>query len=210
MTKETKSKENLDEDFIAESPQEDTTTNENDVEELAEEIADDSQFQEEDPSEEDGTDIEKIKADLQKANDKYLRLHAEFDNYRRRTAKESLGLVATANAQLITKQCEILDNFDRAFVEENKAPDLESFEKGMKMIYDNFSKVLEESGLTTINPTDTAFNPSEHEALMQQPSEDIEEDNIITVFQKGYKLNDKVLRHAKVIVSSGPAAEAEA
>jgi molecular chaperone GrpE len=156
-------------------------------------------------SESTASPTEILEEDLKKANDKYLRLHAEFDNYRRRTAKESLTLVATANADLITKQCDILDNFDRAFVEENKAPDLESFEKGMKMIQEQFFSILEESGLENINPENAAFNPEEHEALMQQPSDDIVEGNIVTVFQKGYKLKEKVLRHAKVIVSSGPA-----
>ncbi|MGL1904019.1 MAG: nucleotide exchange factor GrpE [Fibrobacterales bacterium] len=162
--------------------------------------------EEESPTEETGSkSIEQLTEELDKANDKHLRLHAEFDNYRRRTAKESLTLVATANANLISKQCDILDNFDRAFVEENKAPDLESFEKGMKMIQEQFFTILEDAGLETIDPVNTVFNPEEHEALMQQPSDDIDEGSVLTVFQKGYKLKEKVLRHAKVIVSSGPA-----
>jgi molecular chaperone GrpE len=170
-----------------------------------EEESSDSKDAEEEESTESSEDGETVsKAEFDKINDKYLRLYAEFDNYRRRTAKESLTLVATANADLITKQCDILDNFDRAFIEENKAPDLETFEQGMKMIHDQFVKVLEEAGLDTIDPLEQEFNPEEHEALMQQPS-DLEEGNIVTVFQKGYKLNEKVIRHAKVIVSSGPA-----
>ncbi|MGL1936876.1 MAG: nucleotide exchange factor GrpE [Fibrobacterales bacterium] len=203
MTKEKETTDTIDKEVEAtvetESPVENDSSEES--ESQNEETA-----EEESPTEEpESQSIEQLEEGLNKANDKYLRLHAEFDNYRRRTAKESLTLVATANANLISKQCDILDNFDRAFVEENKAPDLESFEKGMKMIQEQFFAILEDAGLETIDPVNTVFNPEEHEALMQQPSEDIEEGSVLTVFQKGYKLKEKVLRHAKVIVSSGPA-----
>ena len=144
-----------------------------------------------------------LKAALAEANDRNLRLMAEFDNYRRRSAKEQLELIETANGKLLEKLSEVQDNFERAFASENKAKDLEAFEKGMQMIYNQFAKILTDAGLEQIDPTGAEFDPNCHEALMQQPSETIPEGHVVTVFQKGYKLKNKILKTAKVIVSSG-------
>ena len=146
---------------------------------------------------------EVLKQQLAEANDRNLRLMAEFDNYRRRTAKEQLELIETANGKLLEKLSEVQDNFERAFASENKAQDLEAFEKGMQMIYNQFAKILTDAGLEQIDPTGAEFDPNMHEALMQQPSETIPEGHVVTVFQKGYKLKNKILKTAKVIVSSG-------
>ena len=137
------------------------------------------------------------------AQDKYLRLFAEFENYRTRTAKEQLELINTANGKLLTKLSEVKDNFDRAFAEENKTGDLAAFEKGVKLIQEQLNKILNEFGLEAIDPTGEVFDPNFHEALMNKPSEDIPEGNVIQVFQKGYKIKNKLLKTAKVIVSSG-------
>ena len=144
-----------------------------------------------------------LKAELAAANDRNLRLMAEFDNYRRRTAKEQLELIETANGKLLEKLSEVQDNFERAFASENKAQDLEAFEKGMQMIYNQFAKILTDAGLEQIDPTGAEFDPNMHDALMQQPSESVPEGHVVTVFQKGYKLKNKILKTAKVIVSSG-------
>ena len=146
---------------------------------------------------------EVLKQQLAEANDRNLRLMAEFDNFRRRTAKEQLELIETANGKLLEKLSEVQDNFERAFASENKAQDLEAFEKGMQMIYNQFAKILTDAGLEQIDPTGAEFDPNCHEALMQQPSETIPEGHVVTVFQKGYKLKNKILKTAKVIVSSG-------
>ena len=146
---------------------------------------------------------EVLKQQLADANDRNLRLMAEFDNYRRRTAKEQLELIETANGKLLEKLSEVQDNFERAFASENKAKDLEAFEKGMQMIYNQFAKILTDAGLEQIDPTGAEFDPNMHEALMQQPSETVPEGHVVTVFQKGYKLKNKILKTAKVIVSSG-------
>ena len=144
-----------------------------------------------------------LKQQLAEANDRTLRLMAEFDNFRRRSAKEQLDLIEVANGKLLEKLSEVQDNFERAFAAENKAKDLEAFEKGMQMIYNQFAKVLTDAGLEQIDPTGKEFDPNLHEALMQQPSETIPEGHVVTVFQKGYKLKNKILKTAKVIVSSG-------
>ena len=148
-------------------------------------------------------EIESLKIALAEANNRHLRLMAEFDNFRRRSAKEQLDLIETANGKLLEKLSEVQDNFERAFAAENKAKDLEAFEKGMQMIYNQFAKVLTDAGLEQIDPTGNEFDPNLHEALMQQPSETIPEGHVVTVFQKGYKLKNKILKTAKVIVSSG-------
>ncbi|ACX76510.1 GrpE protein [Fibrobacter succinogenes subsp. succinogenes S85] len=144
-----------------------------------------------------------LKQQLADANDRFVRLMAEFENFRRRNAKEQLELIETANGKLLEKLSEVQDNFERAFASENKAKDLEAFEKGMQMIYNQFAKVLTDAGLEQIDPTGKEFDPNLHEALMQQPSETIPEGHVVTVFQKGYKLKNKILKTAKVIVSSG-------
>ena len=88
-----------------------------------------------------------LKQQLADANDRNLRLMAEFENFRRRNAKEQLELIETANGKLLEKLSEVQDNFERAFAAENKAKDLEAFEKGMQMIYNQFAKVLTDAGL---------------------------------------------------------------
>lgn len=143
-----------------------------------------------------------LKAELAAANDRYMRLMAEFDNFRRRSAKEQLDLIEVANGKLLEKFADVWENFDRAFAAENKG-DLPSFEKGMQMIQTQFVKVLTDAGLEQIDPTGAEFDPNCHEALMQQPSETVPEGHVVTVFQKGYKLKNKILKTAKVIVSSG-------
>ena len=169
------------------------------------EAAADANAAAEQPAEQETTESaeEVLKAELAAANDRNLRLMAEFDNYRRRTAKEQLELIETANGKLLEKLSEVQDNFARAFASENKAKDLEAFEKGMQMIYNQFAKILTDAGLEQIDPTGAEFDPNCHEALMQQPSETVPEGHVVTVFQKGYKLKNKILKTAKVIVSSG-------
>jgi molecular chaperone GrpE len=138
-------------------------------------------------------------------NNKYLRLYAEFDNFRRRSAKESLENYQNASAKIIGQLLPTLENFARAFSPEHKASTLEDFEPGIQMIYNNFKDVLEEAGLEEINPEGEEFDPNLHEALMKQPHDTVEEDHVVQVFQKGYKLKDKILKHAQVVLSQGKA-----
>lgn len=156
-------------------------------------------------SEKTTAEIEKLKAEVACEKDKQLRLMAEFDNFRRRTAKEQLELIETANAKLLTKLSEVLDNFERAaHPDNNKQKDYDSFAKGILLIHDQFAKILTDSGLEQIDPVGQPFDPNVHEALLNQPSDTVPESHVIQVFQKGYKLKNKLLKTAKVIVSSGP------
>lgn len=188
----------LSEELIREA---ENAANSNSTEEASQETSEKDSTQTESASE--TSEIDSIKAELIAAQDRNLRLMAEFDNFRRRTAKEQLDLIETANAKLLEKLSEVLDNFERAFAAENKANDLEAFEKGMQLIHTQFAKTLTDAGLEQIDPVGQEFDPNCQEALMQQPSEDIPEGHVVTVFQKGYRLKGKILKTAKVIVSSG-------
>jgi molecular chaperone GrpE len=145
----------------------------------------------------------KLEAELAEAKDKHIRLYAEFDNFRRRTAKETFELMATANARLIGKLTEVLDNFQRAFDPKNKTASTEDFEKGIRLIYGRFKALLEEEGLEEIDPVGVEFDPNLHDAMLQQLSDTVPENHVIQTVQKGYKLKSKILTHAKVIVSKG-------
>lgn len=153
--------------------------------------------------EKDSKEYDKLQDELQEAKDKHLRLLAEFENFRRRTAKESFETIATANAKLLGKLTEVLDNFNLAFDPKHKSDKLEDVEKGMRLIYNKFKEILSEEGLAEIDPAGEAFDPNLHDALMQQPSDTVPENHVIQVLQKGYKAKSKILKHAKVIVSTG-------
>jgi molecular chaperone GrpE len=167
------------------------------------EVSDSDSQEDESPDKIEESGNIKDNAEYKTLNEKYLRLYAEFDNYRRRAAKESLDLIQTANADILTKLLPTLENFERAFNPEHKARKLEDFEAGIKMIFNNFKDVLEESGLEDINPEGEEFDPNFHDAMMQQPHDKVEEGYVIQVFQKGYKVKSKILQHAKVIISKG-------
>jgi molecular chaperone GrpE len=186
---------------------EDVSTEEISSEEISAEEAsaeeEKSENQEELEKENEDLSGESKNTEVQALNDKYLRLHAEFDNYRRRTAQESLRLIESANTKLLGDLVEVVENFDRATSPDHKAASLEDFEKGIVMIQSQFKNVLQKFGLESIDPVGEKFDPNRHEALMNQPSEEVVEGNIITVFQKGYSVKEKVIKHAKVIVSAG-------
>lgn len=153
--------------------------------------------------EKESKEYDKLQDELQDAKDKHLRLLAEFENFRRRSAKESFEVIASANAKLLGKLTEVLDNFNLAFDPKHKSDKLEDVEKGMRLIYNKFKEILSEEGLTEVDPAGEEFDPNLHDALMQQPSDTVPENHIIQVLQKGYKAKSKILKHAKVIVSTG-------
>jgi molecular chaperone GrpE len=148
-------------------------------------------------------DAATLAEELAQEKDKNLRLYAEFDNFRRRTAKESFDMMATANAKLVEKMCEVLENFGRAF-EAQATASPEDFEKGIRLIYGRFKEILDAEGLEEIDPVGTEFDPNLHDALLQQASDTVPENHVVQVISKGYKLKSKILKHAKVIVSTGP------
>ena len=141
--------------------------------------------------------------------DRWMRLAAEFDNYKKRRTREFDALVQSASENLIRDLLPVLDSVARA--QEHRADgeeDSEEFKEGVAMIMEAFPKVLQRRGLSEIEAAGQPFDPNYHEALMQMTSEDHEEGLVMAVVERGYRLGDKVIRPAKVVVSGGSAGEA--
>jgi molecular chaperone GrpE len=138
-------------------------------------------------------------AEARKERDEYLdalqRLKAEFDNYRKRVARNQQELAARAHERLVKELVPILDDLERALAHEG------DLDEGIRLIHRQFSEALAKEGLTEV-PTDGKFDPHTQEALLSQPSE-AEEGDVIQVLQKGYRLGDRVLRPARVVISAG-------
>ena len=136
--------------------------------------------------------------ELEKAKDEYLRLAAEFDNYKKRTTRDYVNLVKTANEGLIVELLELLDNFERAFKSREENHDAEAYHKGVSLLYNRLLDVLSREGLKRFDSVGHIFDPRLHEAVMQVEDDGAEPDTIATELQAGYTLNDKVIRHARV------------
>ena len=153
--------------------------------------------------------LEKSEKEYKELEDRLLRLAAEFDNYKKRTAREFQSIIKNANEELISQLVETLDNFQRALDSASRSNstknsnDFDSFHKGVELIYQHFRDILGKEGLKEIKAIGEPFDPHLHEAVMQQESGEFPEGVVIDEISKGYILNDKVIRHSKVIVSKG-------
>jgi len=146
---------------------------------------------------------EKLEAELAEAKDKYLRLYSEFDNYRRRTAKEKLELMRTAGERVIVSLLPIIDDFNRA--EQSLAGnDAKAIAEGIKLIADKFVKTLDTEGLSVMDTKPgTTFDPDFHEAVTQIPAPSKKlKGKIVDTIEQGYFLGEKVIRHAKVVLGA--------
>ena len=149
-------------------------------------------------------EIERLKTELSEAKDKYLRLYSEFENYRRRTAKERLELVSSANEELVSELLPVLDDFDRAKQNYSEDTDVKSLKEGMDLIAHKFGKVLEQKGVKEMEGKEgIEFDPDLHEAITKIPAPKEElKGKVVDVIEKGYYLKDKVIRFAKVVIGS--------
>ncbi|MGQ7946740.1 nucleotide exchange factor GrpE [Flavobacterium sp. WC2509] len=146
---------------------------------------------------------EQLAQDLAKEKDKFLRLFAEFENYKRRTTKERIELFKTANQEVLLAMLPVLDDFDRAIIEINKSED-ELLAKGVELIHEKLKSTLVAKGLeqVDVNAGD-AFNADFAEAITQIPAaSDAMKGKIVDVLEKGYKLGDKIIRFPKVVIGS--------
>ncbi|HEX3018770.1 MAG TPA: nucleotide exchange factor GrpE [Chitinispirillaceae bacterium] len=148
--------------------------------------------------------IEELKALIDNEKDRYLRLMAEFDNYKKRISRDYDRLVESANEKLMIDLIDVRENFDRAIRSVDNSTDTQSLFDGIKLIYNKFESVLQKNGLEVFASTGDLFDPMVHDALMKTANQEIPEDHIADVYEKGYKLKGRVIKHAKVIVSSGP------
>lgn len=135
-------------------------------------------------------------------NNQYLRLAADFDNYRKRNEQEREALLKYGAESTLRKMLEVLDNFERGLKAIETVDDCEKVKECYNLAYKNFTDVLTKAGLETIKAEGEVFDPNFHEAVMQTPSSDVPEHTIIAELQKGYKLGDKVLRPTLVNVAT--------
>ncbi len=145
--------------------------------------------------------LEEKEKELEELRDLYVRKLAEFDNYRKRTQREFVELVKNANADLILQLLPVVDDLERSLKAAEEGTTLEAFVEGVRMIYQKFVDVLSKQGLQRIESVGQPFDPHKHEALMQVEKEGVEPGTVVDEHQPGYVLNERVLRHAKVIVS---------
>ena len=180
---EKKVNEELDEEVKNETP---------DTEETKED-----EVREEQP--EDAADAEANSEEDEAVNTKYLRLMADFQNFKRRVEKEKSDIYAYANEKLVSQLLDVIDNFERALLHE-EADD--SYVEGMKMIFKQLTGVLEKAGLEEINALGEEFDPNFHNAVMTEDNDDYDSGKVTEVMQKGYLLNKKVIRPSMVKVNN--------
>jgi molecular chaperone GrpE len=157
---------------------------------------------EETENEETGNEeTDKLKQELAEQKEKYIRLFAEFDNYKRRTSKEAIELRQTAGKEVIVSLLDILDDMDRAEQQLQESDMDETLKKGVLLVFDKFRKSLQSKGLKAINTLDTDFDVEKDEAVSEIEVDDKKKKGkVVAELQKGYYLNDKLIRFAKVVV----------
>ena len=134
-------------------------------------------------------------------NDRFLRLYAEFENFRKRTNQERLDMITNANAELLKDLIPIIDDFERAMANNESSEDIVAIKEGFSLIYNKYIGIMETKGLQVMNAKGEVFDPEFHEAVANMPTDDQKlKGKIIDDVEKGYLLNEKVLRYAKVVV----------
>lgn len=145
--------------------------------------------------------IEKLESEISELKDKHLRLVAEFDNFRRRTAKERVDLIQTAGKDTIQSLLVVLDDMDRAS-KQLETKDIDLLKEGVSLVFNKFRNVMQQKGLRVMEAKNEEFNPDLHEAITEVPAPSPEMvGKILDVVEPGYYLNDKLIRHAKVVVA---------
>ena len=151
-------------------------------------------------------EIKSQKNDLEDQKDRYLRLKAEFDNYRRRKQKEVIDLLKYDGESVIKQFLSVLDDLDRLAIasEENGINNIEKIKEGINLILNKINKRFEELEVVSFTKPGDIVNPELHDALMMRTEDGKDENEILEVFEKGYRYKDKVIRHAKVVVNQTP------
>lgn len=176
-----------------------------------EEVKEQDQEQEQDQVLEENIILEEKILELEKQNaelkDTLLRKVAEFENYKRRNENEQINLIKYAAEPFIKSILTVYDDFERSLNHIDDASNFEATKKGLQLVFENFNKILESHGVKKIDAKGQPFDVHLHEALMQQPVEGIEPHTVLDVIEPGYMFKDKVIRHAKVIVSAESASQ---
>ncbi len=146
-------------------------------------------------------EIEQLKTEKAELNDRFLRLFSEFDNYKKRVSKEKLDLIATASEKVLVSLLPVIDDFERAIAANEKADNIDSIKEGFNLIYNKLVQMMKRFDVEEIQAKGEEFNTDFHEAVTHFPAQKEEDKGkVIDVTEKGYKLKDKVIRYAKVVV----------
>lgn len=144
---------------------------------------------------------QKLRDELEEQKDKYVRLFAEFDNFKRRTSKERLELIQTAGKEVIVSLLQVLDDCDRAEMQMQQTDDVKQIKEGVQLVFNKLRKTLQTQGLKVMDSLHTDFDVEKHEAITEIPVDDKKlKGKVVDEIEKGYYLNDKLIRFAKVVV----------
>ena len=150
---------------------------------------------------EDSRELDKLQKELQEQKEKYIRLYADFDNFKRRNAKERVELIQTAGREVIQSMLEVMDDCDRAEKQMQKSDDLKQIREGIQLVFTKFRNTLQSKGLKEMKSIGEEFNPDVHEAITEIPVPDENmKGKVVDEVEKGYMLNDKIIRFSKVVV----------
>lgn len=145
--------------------------------------------------------MQQLEAQVREANDKYLRLVAEFDNFRKRTAKERIELTKSAGEEIIKSLLDVLDDSERAAKQMETSEDISLIKEGVSLVFNKFRNTLQSKGLKAMESKEQEFDTELHEAITEIPAPTEElKGKVLDEVQKGYYLNDKIIRHAKVVI----------
>ncbi|MFN5326928.1 MAG: nucleotide exchange factor GrpE [Bacteroidota bacterium] len=146
-------------------------------------------------------ELDVLKKEVEEQKEKFIRLYAEFDNFKRRNAKERVELIQTAGKEVIQSMLEVLDDCERAEKQMNQSDDLDQIKMGVGLVFNKFRNVMQSRGLKEMKSIGEAFNPDFHEAITEIPVQDEKmKGKIVDEVEKGYTLNDKIIRFSKVVV----------
>jgi len=147
------------------------------------------------------SDFEELRIELQEQKDKFIRLYAEFDNFKRRNAKERVELIQTAGKEVIQSMLEVLDDCDRAEKQLQKSEDITQIKEGIQLVFNKLRATMQGKGLKEMKSIGEVFNPDIHEAITEIPVQDPAMiGKVVDELEKGYSLNDKIIRFSKVVV----------
>jgi molecular chaperone GrpE len=152
--------------------------------------------------------VTQLEDEIAELKDKLLRKAAEFENYKRRTENDQIKLITFAAESFIQKLLPVVDDFERSLEHIDDAQEVDAIKQGLKLIYNKFMKFLEEQGVKKIEAVGNPFDVDYHEALMQRADDSVEPHTVLEEIEKGYSYKEKVIRHAKVIVSEEKSIEA--
>ncbi len=156
----------------------------------------------EDEATTENAEVQKLQAQYDDMKDKYLRLNADFENFRRHSAREKMEILDNVKIDFVKNMLPVIDDFERAMEHIGKAQDVEALREGVMLIYKKFGEFLTKSGIEVLDPKGQDFNADEHEAVSMMPAATPEDKGkVFDCIEKGYKLNEKIIRHPKVVVS---------